>query len=74
LDPYNDMVRREAEIIGSADHLASEIVVLLEMARRGSLDLADVISNTVPLDVAAVNDAFERLEAFGDDIRTVIIP
>jgi D-arabinose 1-dehydrogenase-like Zn-dependent alcohol dehydrogenase len=74
LDPFNDMVRREAEIIGSGDHLASEIVVLLEMVRRGSLDLSDVVTSTVPLEVDAVNDAMGRLEEFGDEIRTVILP
>lgn len=74
LDPFNDLVRREAEILGSADHLASEIVILLEMARRGSLQLDEVVSNTVPLEEGPVNAALDRLEAFSDDIRTVILP
>jgi len=74
LDPYRDLVGREAEIIGSADHLASEIPVLLEMARRGTLDLSGVITRTVPLDLAVVEEALIALEGFGDDIRTVILP
>ena len=71
-DAYRDPVGREAEIIGSADHLASEIPVLLEMARRGTLDLSGVITRTVSLDLAVVEDALVALEGFGDDIRTVI--
>jgi len=74
LDPYRDLVGREAEIIGSADHLASEIPVLLEMARRGTLDMSGVITCTLPLDLAVVENALIALEDFGDDIRSVILP
>ena len=73
LDAYRDLVRRETEILGSMDHLAHEIPVLLEMARRGILDLDGVITRTVPLDAGRVNEALDRLEAFGDEIRTVIV-
>jgi propanol-preferring alcohol dehydrogenase len=73
LNSYRDLVQREAQILGSADHLASEIPVLLEMARRGTLDLSGVITNTVPLEAGPVEDALIQLEGFGDDIRTVIV-
>lgn len=72
LDPFRDLILREAEIIGAADHLASEIELLLDLAGRGALDLADVVTNRVPLEVAAVDGALDRLEQFGDDVRTVI--
>ena len=38
--PYRELINKEAEIIGVSDHLASEIPVLLEMARTGQLDLS----------------------------------
>jgi len=47
--PYWDLINKEAEIIGVSDHLAQEIPELIEWARRGTLDLSQVISRTVPL-------------------------
>ncbi|HSR16361.1 MAG TPA: zinc-binding dehydrogenase, partial [Gemmatimonadales bacterium] len=44
LDPFNDLVLREAEVVGSADHLASEIPILLEMARRGTLQFSRIVT------------------------------
>jgi 2-desacetyl-2-hydroxyethyl bacteriochlorophyllide A dehydrogenase len=73
--PYRDLINREAEIIGVSDHLAQEIPLLLEYARRGVLDLSVVVTQTVPLDPAAVNTVLDGLESFGGTgIRTVIIP
>ena len=74
LDPFHDLVLREVQLIGSADHLADEIRVLFEMAGRGDLDVSDLVTNKVPLEADAVNAAMDRLEGFGDDIRTVITP
>ena len=74
LDPFRDLVLREVQLIGSADHLADEIRILLEMAGRGDLDVSDLVTSEVPLDAFAVNAAMDRLEGFGDDIRTVITP
>ena len=72
--PYRDVLNKEAEIIGVSDHLATEIPVLLEYARRGKIDLSSGIINTVPLEAGAVNAALDNLEQFGDGVRTVIIP
>ena len=72
LNPYRDLVTREAEIIGSADHLAAEIDELLAWAGDGTLDLAGVITRRIALDPHAVNAALDGLEAFGDDVRVVI--
>jgi len=74
LNPYRDLVTREAEIVGSADHLASEIDELLAWAADGTLDLDGVITRRVPLDAGDVNAALDRLEEFGDDVRVVIEP
>jgi propanol-preferring alcohol dehydrogenase len=72
--PYTELVGKEAEVIGSSDHLFSELPLLLEFARRGLLDLSDVISRTVPLDAQAINAALDELERFGGNVRTVITP
>jgi len=71
--PYTEIVNKEAEIIGVSDHLASEIPMLLDLARTGKLDLSQGIIRTVPLEAYAVNDVLDRLEKFGDDMRTVIL-
>ena len=74
IDPYEDLVLREAEIIGVADHLASELAPLLAIAARGDLDLSRVVSNQVPLEAGPVNQVLDDLAAFGDEVRTVIVP
>lgn len=74
VDAYEDLVLREAEIIGVSDHVASELAPLLEIAARGDLDLSRVVSRQVPLEAGPVNRALEDLAAFGDDVRTVIVP
>ncbi len=50
--PYSELLNKEAEIIGVSDHLASEIPMLLELARAGKLDLSHGIIRTVPLEAA----------------------
>jgi 2-desacetyl-2-hydroxyethyl bacteriochlorophyllide A dehydrogenase len=72
--PYAELINREAEIIGVSDHLAAEIPLLLDFARTRKLDLSGVVTRTVPLDAAAINDTLDRLEAFGADARVVIKP
>jgi propanol-preferring alcohol dehydrogenase len=72
--PYGELLNKEAAIIGVSDHLASEIPLLLELVRRGKLDFSHGIIRTVPLDAAAVNDALDGLEKFGEDVRVVIEP
>jgi propanol-preferring alcohol dehydrogenase len=73
LDPYRDLIRREADIIGAADHLASELDELLAMAAAGVIDVDRLITREVTLDVGHVENALRDLESFGDDVRTVIV-
>jgi propanol-preferring alcohol dehydrogenase len=73
-DPYREMICRETEIIGSADHLASEIPLLLDFARRGKLNLSDVVTKSVKLDAQEINLALDQLEGFSSDLRIVIKP
>ncbi len=74
LFPYRELITREAEIMGAADHLASEIPLLLAFAASGRLDLSDVVTHRVPLEAGPINQAMDRLEEFGDSVRTVIVP
>jgi 2-desacetyl-2-hydroxyethyl bacteriochlorophyllide A dehydrogenase len=72
--PYAELLNKETEIIGVSDHLASEIPVLLDLARTGKLDLSHGVIRTVSLEAGAVNGVLDRLEKFSDDVRVVITP
>jgi D-arabinose 1-dehydrogenase-like Zn-dependent alcohol dehydrogenase len=74
LDSYSELLGPEAELIGSNDHLLSEVEELIGLAERGALDLRDVVVRSVPLDAAAVNGVLDNLEAFRAPLRTVIVP
>ena len=74
INSYYDVILKEAQIIGCSDHLLAELFLLVELVRRGVLDLSPVITRTVPLDAEAINAALDDLEAFGPDVRTVITP
>jgi propanol-preferring alcohol dehydrogenase len=74
INPYTEVLNKEAEIIGVSDHLASEIPLLTDFVRQGRLDLSRVVTQTVPLEAGAVNGVLDRLEHFGDDVRVVITP
>jgi len=72
--PYREILGKEAEVIGSADHLLGELPLLLEFVLRGWLDLSEVVTGTVPLDAEAINQVLDALERFGGGVRTVITP
>ena len=72
--PYDEILNKEAEIIGVSDHLASEIPELLDYARTGGLDLSHNIIRAIAFDSGAVNAVLDDLERFGGDIRVVIKP
>ena len=72
--PYRDILNREAEIIGVSDHLAAEIPELMRFVLAGALDLSSAVSRMVPLEAAAINRVLDDLEAFRDDVRSVILP
>ncbi|MFO7742695.1 MAG: zinc-binding dehydrogenase [Anaerolineae bacterium] len=74
IDTYRELLGREGEAIGASDHLLQELPLLVEYARRGILDLSDVVTGTVPLDADAINAALDQLEEFGSGVRTVITP
>jgi threonine dehydrogenase-like Zn-dependent dehydrogenase len=74
IDPYNQLLMKEAEIIGVADHLAQEIPILIEYVRRGNLDLSHVISDIIPLDAVRINQALDQLDTYTHKGRVVITP
>jgi len=71
---YTELLSPEAEVIGVADHLAHEIPLLLDLARKGKLDLSRVITRKISLEAGAVNAVLDELDAFGDHVRTVVVP
>jgi D-arabinose 1-dehydrogenase-like Zn-dependent alcohol dehydrogenase len=72
LRPYPDLINKEAEIIGVSDHLASELPVLMDLARRGKLRFPEGTLRFVDLDAAQINAALDALEKSPDHVRTVI--
>ena len=74
IDSYSELLCKEAEVIGSSDHLLWELPLLVEWVREGKLDLSQVITRTVPLDAEPINQAMDALQQFGSGVRTVITP
>jgi len=73
LESYTELLGREAEVIGVADHLAREMPQLLEFALRGKLNLEKIITRRVPLDATVVDGVLDELDRYGDHVRTVIV-
>ncbi|MFC1879364.1 alcohol dehydrogenase catalytic domain-containing protein, partial [Chloroflexota bacterium] len=74
IDTYWELLGKEAEVIGSSDHLLTELPQVIELARRGKLDLSGVVTRTVPLEADAINHVLDNLEEFGGEIRSVVVP
>jgi len=74
IDSYRDLLCKETKIIGSSDHLLWELPLLVEFARQGKLDLAHIVTRTIPLEAGAINDTLDALQQFGGGVRTVIVP
>jgi 2-desacetyl-2-hydroxyethyl bacteriochlorophyllide A dehydrogenase len=72
--PYQELINKEAQIIGVSDHLAQELPQLIEWVRQGKLDLSSVVTKSVPLEAGAINMVLDHLERFGEDVRVVITP
>jgi 2-desacetyl-2-hydroxyethyl bacteriochlorophyllide A dehydrogenase len=74
INTYLQVLGKEAEIIGSNDHLLQELPLLVDMARRKILDTSRVVSQTIPLDADKINQRLDDLENFTNDVRVVIVP
>ena len=71
---YSDLLCKEAQVIGASDHLLWELPILIQFVRKGMLDLSHVITQTVPLEAGAINEAMDGLDRFEGAVRTVILP
>lgn len=74
INTYLQVLGKEAEIIGSNDHLLQELPLLVDMARRKILDTSRVVSQVIPLDANKINQRLDDLENFTNDVRAVIVP
>src|SRR5689334_14536307 len=74
VDTYRALIGREGGVIGASEHLLQELPLLIELARRGKLNLSETVTRTVPLDAEAINQVLDHLEQFHSDVRTVIVP
>lgn len=74
INTYLQVLGKEAEIIGSNDHLLQELPLLVDMARRRILDTSRVVSQVIPLDADKINQRLDALENFTNDVRVVIVP
>ncbi len=74
VDSYQELLGKEAEIIGCSDHLLEELPILLAFLRQGRVDLSHVITNSVSLNAEAINKVLDTLEQFKGQVRTVIKP
>jgi len=70
--PYEELLNREAEIIGVSDHLASELPALIEFARNGKLCFPPESLRVVDLEAGQINTALDALQDSIDHVRTVI--
>ena len=71
---YEQIINKEAEIVGVSDHLAQEIPRRLQFTRAGKLRLTDVVTRTVPLAAQPINETLDALERGGGTLRVVIKP
>jgi D-arabinose 1-dehydrogenase-like Zn-dependent alcohol dehydrogenase len=74
IDTYTQVLGKEAEIIGSNDHLMQELPLLIDLARRKILDTSRVVSQIIPLDADKINKRLDDLENYTSDVRAVIVP
>jgi len=72
INTYMQVLGKEAEIIGSNDHLLSELPLLVDMARQKTLNTSRIVSQTIPLDADKINQRLDDLENFTNDVRVVI--
>lgn len=73
VDSYQEIIGREAEIVGVSDHLLQEFPLLMDFARRGVLNLSHVVTNKIPLEAGPINEALDGLERWGGEVRSVIV-
>ncbi|MGA2626909.1 MAG: alcohol dehydrogenase catalytic domain-containing protein [Candidatus Bathyarchaeia archaeon] len=72
LSPYRTIIGKEMALIGSDDHLKSELSKLIELIESRKLDLSTSITHKVRLE--DVNDGMQIVEGnIGNPIRVVVV-
>ena len=74
INTYMQVLGKEAEIIGSNDHLLHELPLLVDMRRKKILNTSRVVSQIIPLNADKINQRLDDLEKFTSDVRMVIVP
>ena len=74
IHPYTELINKEVEIIGVSDHLATELLTLMDLARRGELQFPPESLRFVDLDASQINAALDSLQDSIDHVRAVIVP
>jgi len=74
INTYKQVLGKEAEIIGSNDHLLHELPLLIDFRCQRILDTSRIVSQTIPLDADKINQRLDNLERFTSDVRMVIVP
>jgi D-arabinose 1-dehydrogenase-like Zn-dependent alcohol dehydrogenase len=72
--PYTELINKEVEVIGVSDHLATELPLLMQLARNGKLCFPQGTLCSVGLGAAKINAALDGVAKSTDHIRTVIVP
>ena len=71
ISPYQTIIGKEMEIIGSDDHTYSELQKLIQLVQSGDLDLSGSVTHKVSLD--DVNKGLQIVErGIGNPIRVVV--
>jgi threonine dehydrogenase-like Zn-dependent dehydrogenase len=71
LSPYQTIIGKEMEMIGSDDHTYSELKKLIQLVQSGDLDLSASVTHKVSLD--DVNKGLQIVErGIGNPIRVVV--
>jgi len=72
LSPYRTIIGKEMELIGSDDHLKSELSKLMELVESKKLDLSTSVTNKMRLE--DVNEGIRIIEEnIGNPIRVVVV-
>ena len=70
VSPYSTIIGREIEIVGVDDHLKTELLELVRLARSGELDLSRSVTHQVRLE--EINRGFEILESGREHVVRVV--
>lgn len=74
IDTYADVIGRELVLLGVSDHTKAELVTIIDWLSHDRLDLAGVVTESVPLSASAIEPVLQRRRESGAGFRTVIRP